>query len=104
MPPAQYRYDMPTLWREIIKVNQKAAPFTLHPVQLAFCRHAFRYRLVRGVQRLLAKTLVYSTIKKSGKTTFEAIVAIGWAAVHPRTEVLIIANDKEQAQSRVFAV
>ena len=49
--------------------------------------------------------VVWSEIKKSGKTTVEALVGQWWAEeMEPYNEIIFIANDKEQAESRGFAM
>lgn len=48
-------------------------------------------------------TILYSTIKKSGKTTLGAVIAAWYAdEAAPGTEMYICANDLEQAEGRVF--
>jgi hypothetical protein len=47
-------------------------------------------------------TVVYSTIKKSGKTTLEAAIGDWWAEENPGSEIYMCANDLEQAQQRSF--
>lgn len=48
--------------------------------------------------------MIYSTIKKSGKTEIEAVVAEHTAVTSGGTpEVYFVGNDKEQAQTRAFA-
>lgn len=49
------------------------------------------------------QTLVYSTVKKSGKTTIAGLVA-RWIAENwgPKSEVYCIANDMEQARGRIY--
>jgi phage terminase large subunit-like protein len=66
-----------------------------------FLTHAFKRR---SNGKLLYTEWVYSCPKKSGKTTFEAIVEITavllFGGAYP--EAYVIANDQEQARSRVF--
>jgi phage terminase large subunit-like protein len=47
-------------------------------------------------------TLLWSEVKKSGKTFLAALLTVWWAVTRPNTEVIVAANDLEQAQSRVF--
>jgi len=48
-------------------------------------------------------TIVYSTIKKSGKTTLAAGIGAWYAEEGPaNSEIYCLANDEEQAQSRVY--
>ena len=47
--------------------------------------------------------VIYSAVKKSGKTTIAALVALWFALTQePPNEIFIVANDFEQAQGRVF--
>ena len=47
-------------------------------------------------------TIVYSTIKKEGKTTFTGCVGAYWAAKHWADLILTLANDQEQSAGRIF--
>ena len=46
---------------------------------------------------------LWSEPKKSGKTFLAALVAVFYAMTRPNSEVVCLANDQEQAASRVFA-
>lgn len=48
------------------------------------------------------KTVIYSTIKKSGKTAIAGLVVRYLAETHPRGQLFCIGNDAEQAKERVF--
>ncbi|MGQ9677106.1 MAG: terminase TerL endonuclease subunit [Chloroflexota bacterium] len=48
-------------------------------------------------------TVLWSTPKKSGKTTIAAMVTAYVAETQPHSEIYCLANDEEQAQGRVFA-
>jgi phage terminase large subunit-like protein len=72
----------------------------LQPHQAAILGHALT-PLSDG--RFLYETLLYSCVKKSGKTTIAAIVALWMALREYRAEVYCLANDFDQSQSRVFA-
>ena len=50
-----------------------------------------------------ASIRLWSEIKKSGKTFLAACVAIKEAVTRPDAEVICVANDLEQAESRVYA-
>jgi hypothetical protein len=41
-------------------------------------------------------------VKQSGKTLLAAVLLLWWCFTTPHTEAVILANDLEQAQSRVF--
>jgi len=53
--------------------------------------------------RLPYSTILYSCVKKSGKTTLNACVACWFAyELAPGTEIIVAANDLEQAAGRVY--
>ena len=80
--------------------NEQGVPWRLQRHQRAILRAAFPFD-AQG--RLPWDTLVYSCPKKSGKTTLNAALTLWWAFTQePPNELLIIANDLEQAQGRVF--
>ncbi len=80
---------------------ETGAPFKLLPAERQFFEHAFK---TDDSGRLLYPEQIFAAIKKSGKTTL--------AALHLLTMILLfggrfaegycVANDLEQAQSRVF--
>jgi phage terminase large subunit-like protein len=76
-------------------------PFDLLPAERAFLENAFK---IDDTGRLVYREWVYSAPKKSGKTTFAAIIIIAvvmlFGGSYP--EAFALANDQEQAQSRVF--
>jgi phage terminase large subunit-like protein len=76
-------------------------PFQLLPAERTFLEHAFQ---LRSDGKLLYSEWLYSAPKKSDKTTFAAIVIITvvllFGGSYP--EAFALANDQEQAQSRVF--
>lgn len=72
----------------------------LQPVQRAILSEAIGFD-ERG--KLKYETVVYSTIKKSGKTAVAASVGAWYAEEgKPGTEIYIIANSREQGVGRVF--
>ena len=81
----------------VIKRNEADEPFSLADHQRVFLSLAFDHLSVCNV-------FVYSTIKKSGKTTLQALWHLWWSLVHKNDEVLLLANDKEQSVGRVFKV
>lgn len=86
--------ELITFIDENIPLNEKGAPWSLSKHQrdvqaLMFSRH-YTVRL-------------WSEIKKSGKTFWAACIAIGEAITNPDAEIICVANDEEQAMSRVFA-
>jgi len=84
----------------LVTRNELGKPFRLMPHQREILRLAFAFD-ENG--RLPYNTIVWSTIKKSGKTTINAAIALWWSMTKEApNEVLILANDFEQAQGRVF--
>jgi phage terminase large subunit-like protein len=82
-----------------IKLDEKGQPWKLSPYQRRVLELAFR----RGLNgALLYRQVVLSEPKKSGKTFLAACLALWWAVITESTEIIISANDREQAQSRVF--
>jgi len=48
-------------------------------------------------------TILYSTVKKSGKTTINGALTLWWAFTQEApNEILVLANDLEQSLARVF--
>jgi phage terminase large subunit-like protein len=76
-------------------------PFVLLPAERAFLEHAFK---IGANGKLLYNEWVYSCPKKSGKTTFAALIIITMVLLFGGCfpEAFALANDQEQAQSRVF--
>lgn len=65
-------------------------------------------RLLRTILKMIwakkVDTVVWSEIKKSGKTAVAGLVGAYWANfVEAPNEVISIANDQEQAQGRIYA-
>ncbi len=74
----------------------------LMPDQIAILDHALDFDQETG--RFKYETVLYSTIKKSGKTSLAAAVG-SWYAEEigpPGTEIFAIANDLEQVEGRVM--
>jgi hypothetical protein len=76
-------------------------PFELLDAERQFLAHAFT---TDDSGRLLYPELIFGAPKKSGKTTFAAIVIITMVLLFGGryAEAYCVANDLEQAQSRVF--
>jgi hypothetical protein len=76
-------------------------PFKLLDAEKQFLHHAFT---LDDDGRLKYPELIYGAIKKTGKTTFAAIFVISVVLLFGGryAEAYCIANDLEQAQSRVF--
>ena len=76
-------------------------PFVLNAAEALFLKHAFK---TGSDGRLLYPELLYSCPKKSGKTTFAALLLLYCTLNFGRFgEGYALANDYEQAQGRVFA-
>jgi hypothetical protein len=73
--------------------NEKGKPWRLSRHQRRVLFHMFKraYRL-----------RVWGEMKKSGKTFVAAVLLIWWAFTRANTEIIVAANDFDQAQSRVF--
>jgi phage terminase large subunit-like protein len=70
----------------------------LQPIQQKILRAIFKL-----VWEHKVTTVVYSAIKKSGKTTIAGLVGAYWAAnIEAPNEIITIANDQEQAKGRIF--
>ena len=54
--------------------------------------------------KLPYRTVVYSAPKKSGKSTISALVALWFALREHYAEVIVAANDLDQAQGRVYRI
>ena len=85
----------------VLRDPETRRPFVLLPAEIAFLEHALE---TDDDGRLLHPELVYSAIKKSGKTAFAAIFLITLIVLlgGRYAEGFVVANDLEQAQSRVF--
>jgi phage terminase large subunit-like protein len=79
----------------VIRVNEVGQPFKLTEHQRVTFDTADELRDDWN-------QFLYSTIKKSGKTTLNAGYCIKWALEHPDDELIVQANDFEQATGRVF--
>jgi len=79
-------------------------PVTNRLVQL----QPHQQRLLRVIFKLIwakaVTTVVWSEIKKSGKTTTAGLVGAYWSSnVEMPNEIVSVANDQEQAQGRIYA-
>jgi len=76
-------------------------PFVLLPAEREFLEHAFQ---IGENGKLVYSEWLYSCPKKSGKTTFAALIIITMVLLYGGAfpEAFALANDQEQAQSRVF--
>jgi phage terminase large subunit-like protein len=98
-----------TRWRvrpaefiESVLINPETGkPFVLLPAERAFLAHAFK---TGESGKLLYPELLYSCPKKSGKTTFAAIIVLTVILLFGDAfpEATLAANDQDQAVGRVF--
>jgi phage terminase large subunit-like protein len=80
--------------------DEHGCPFQLFLHQRTFLQAAFQFE---PDGELTCNTITYGATKKSGKSTTNGIVTLWWAFTQEApNEILIIANDLEQATSRVF--
>jgi hypothetical protein len=85
---------------EFVRRNEKGVAWRLSRHQRRVLELAFRWSPT-GV--LLLGILLWSEIKKSGKTFLAAVLGLWWAFTNAHTVVLVAANDFDQAVGRVFA-
>jgi hypothetical protein len=98
---ARYPTDPVAFIDDCLPLNERGQPWRLQPHQRAVLARAFAFD---KAGRLPYDTIVYSAPKKSGKTTINAALTVWWAYTQESpNELLVIANDLEQAQGRVFA-
>jgi phage terminase large subunit-like protein len=85
---------------KLVKKNELGQPFTLVDHQREVLRLAFAFD---EDGRLPYDTILYSCIKKSGKTTLNGALTLAWGFTQEAAnEILILANDLEQTLARVF--
>lgn len=98
---ARWRSDPISFIEEVLHDPQTGKPFVLLDAERAFLGEAFK----RGDDgRLLYPELIYSAPKKSGKTTLAALFILTIILLFGGRfgEAYAVANDLEQAQSRVY--
>src|SRR2546427_10517587 len=101
LPEPDFSRDLVAWIDATITTNELGQPFQLFDFQRAVLRRMFTFD-ARG--RLPYSTIVFSTVKKSGKSFINALVVLWWALTQDSpNEILILANDLEQAMGRVFA-
>jgi len=97
----QYGEDLVGFIDDYVKVDELGKPFSLFPHQREILRTAFAFDENHD---LAWDTFIYSCVKKSGKTTLNAVITIWWALTQDApNECYLMANDLEQATSRVYA-
>src|SRR4029450_3013045 len=84
----------------LVKKNELGQPLALMDHQREILRLAFAFD-ENG--RLPWDTIIYSCVKKSGKTTLNGAITLAWSFTQEApNEILILANDLEQPLARVF--
>jgi phage terminase large subunit-like protein len=84
----------------LIKKNELGQSFALADHQRKVLSLAFTFD---EDGRLPWDTIIYSTVKKSGKTTLNGALTLAWGFTQEApNEILILANDLEQSLARVF--
>jgi phage terminase large subunit-like protein len=94
-------YDDPVAFlTDQLYIPETSAPITLHEEQAAVIDAIFQRD--PATRRFLYSTIVYSSIKKSAKTTIGGGLALwqGWRV--PNGQVYIVGNDLKQADSRMM--
>lgn len=95
------RPDIVTWGQANFYVPETGRPIQLEPHQAAILLYAFPASLTDGFRFSL---VIFSTIKKSGKTTIAALVGRWVAEARSRAgEIYAMGNDLRQAQERSFA-
>jgi hypothetical protein len=97
----RYRADPVAFISECLVNPETGKPYALFPAEIEFLQHAFQ---LGPDGRLKYSLLIYSAIKKSGKTVFAAIIVLTVIVLFGErfAEAYCVANDFEQAQGRVF--
>jgi phage terminase large subunit-like protein len=87
----------------VIHNPETQRPFELLPAERTFLEHAFK---IDDTGRLLYREWLYSCPKKSGKTTFQAIIQLTMTLLYGGAfpESFILANSLEQGKGRVFEI
>jgi Phage Terminase len=98
---ARWRADPATFIEKHLIDPETGRPFQLLPAQREFLRHALT---LDSDGRLVYPEMVFGAVKKSGKTGFAALFVLAVLLLHGGryAEGYCVANDLEQAQSRVF--
>jgi phage terminase large subunit-like protein len=87
--------------KQILRNPETGKPFELYPAQESFLRRAF---MLTDDGRLPFVDMLYSTLKKSGKTMMAGWTGhyVGTVIGGPFAEVFVVANDYDQSTGRVF--
>lgn len=92
----------PALWIAVhVQRSELNQPFGLFEHQREVLRLAFDFD---ADGRLPWDTIIYSAVKKNGKTSILALLSLFWAATQEApNEIILLANDLEQTQARAYA-
>src|SRR5262245_31495944 len=98
---ARWRQQPAAFIEECLVNPETDVPFELLDAEREFLKHAL---VTDGDGRLLYPEMIYAAIKKSGKTGFAALLVITILLLFGGryAEAYCVANDLEQAQSRVY--
>ena len=97
---ADYARDPVAFIDRFVRRNELGQPFSLLPHQRAVIAAAFAFG---RDGKLPWDTILYSTIKKSGKTTINGALSLWWSFTQEApNELKLVANDLEQSVSRTF--
>jgi phage terminase large subunit-like protein len=81
-------------------IREDGHPLQLEDHQRKILGEAFKFD---EDERFIYRTVIYSAVKKSGKTAINGLVTLWWAfCVQPPDEIIIASNDLDQSISRVF--
>jgi phage terminase large subunit-like protein len=95
----QYVHDPVGFIDTYITKNEKGLSWSLSRHQRSVLERAFVWD---EAGRLRLRLFVWGEMKKSGKSFLAACLTLWWALTNPSTEIIVAANDQEQAQGRVF--
>lgn len=95
----RYARDPAAFADDLVRLNEKGKPWRLSAYQRRVLALAFRWSAAGA---LLMRLLLWSEVKKSGKTFIAAFLGLWWAFTNPTTEIIVAANDLEQSVGRVF--
>lgn len=97
---ARYAWDPASFIDDHVRQSEHGKPFRLAPHQREVLRLAFR---LRPDGNFANETVIWSEPKKSGKTAMAAALVLWYAYTQDApNEIIVVANDLEQAIGRVF--
>ena len=100
---ARFKRDPIAFIESVLRDPETGEPFVLSNAEREFLQHAFT---LNEDGKLTYPELVFGAIRKSGKTTLAGIIVLTMVLLYGGrfAEAYCVANDLEQAQSRVFAM